>query len=328
MYYIQNNTQLTIESVSELFTQEQIFSIVFGKSVDFNSKICSPLRKDSFPGCYFEYYNGKLWFIDFATTKVRWDCFELIKDYYNLNLVDSLKLIYYTLISDKSEFKSNIQNNFSKTSKTKSSFDILYKCRSFNNKDKDYWFPYGITRKQLIEDKVFPIHWFKTQNFYKGDFLIRPFNISFIFTDFESGHKKVYSPLDTKNKWFTNCNELDIGNIKNIPKLGENLIITKSYKDCRVIRNCGIPSIWLQNEVVIPKNNKALFEVLLRFTNIYTLFDNDYTGINFTNNFTLYCKGQYNIEVKNLFMPKELGKDPSEVQKKKQNLKEILTLKI
>ena len=38
--------------------------------------------------------------------------------------------------------------------------------------------------------------------------------------------------------------------------------ITKSYKDCRVLRNLGLNSIWLQNEVAIPSRN--IFEDLCK----------------------------------------------------------------
>lgn len=330
MYFVQNNINLTTKSVLEQFSQEQIFSIVFGTNFSLNTKICSPFRGDTNPGCYFEYYNQKLWFIDFADIKIRRDCFEVVKDFYKLSFQDTLKFICSVLSTNSLTTAVKIEKYPEKLSQEERHFNIIFKRREFNQLDKEYWFPYKITREQLSNDKVFPIYWYKTQNFYKGDFIIRPFNITFAFTDFISGNIKIYNPLtkNKKSKWFTNCNENDIGNLNNIPKLGNTLIITKSYKDCRVIKNCDFPSIWLQNEVVIPKNSRNLYEAMLRFTNVYTLFDNDNTGQQFTKNFTLFYKEQFNLELKNLFIPVHLGKDPSEMQKNTKNLKELLINKI
>ena len=73
----------------------------------------------------------------------------------------------------------------------------------------------------------------------------------------------------------------DIGCYESLTQTGEKLVITKSYKDCRVLRNLDLNSIWLQNEVTIPSRN--IFEDLCnRFKKIFVIFDNDSTGLAFS----------------------------------------------
>ena len=104
-------------------------------------------------------------------------------------------------------------------------------------------------------------------------------NIGFAYTEFENDRKKIYQPLNAKtDKWFTNCSANDIGNIRNLAMSGQNLIVTKSYKDCRVLRNLGFDTIWFQNEGMCPEK-KMLKMLSERFENIFVFFDNDSSGL-------------------------------------------------
>src|SRR4029077_4179226 len=72
--------------------------------------------------------------------------------------------------------------------------------------------------------------------------------------------------------------ENDVGNYNNLPPEGELLIITKSYKDHRVLRNVGYNNvIWFQNEGCIP-DRWILNNLVRRFKRIIVLFDSDYSG--------------------------------------------------
>ena len=81
-----------------------------------------------------------------------------------------------------------------------------------------------------------------------------------------------------KGKWFTNCTQNDIGGLYLLRKDVDKLVITKSYKDWRVIINQGVNAIWFQNEGMIP-NQDILSELIVNYTEIIIWFDNDSTGI-------------------------------------------------
>ena len=72
--------------ILSLVTEEEIFSLVFGYEPKEYDRVCSPLRKDGEPNCYFEVnpVTGRLEMIDWATSEIRWDSFNTVKTYYNL----------------------------------------------------------------------------------------------------------------------------------------------------------------------------------------------------------------------------------------------------
>ena len=54
------------------------------------------------------------------------------------------------------------------------------------------------------------------------------------------------------------------------------LMITKSYKDYRVLRNLGVNVTWFQNEGSVPNNLK---KIINGYKDVIIFFDNDYTGL-------------------------------------------------
>lgn len=308
------------EFILDKYSQEEIFYIVFGEQIYDTKRICSPFRKDNNPNCYFEMYNDKLWFVDFGDKKHIRDCFEIIMDKYKLTLKQSCIFIYNyfqnnSYIVNRKEIKYNFEKNVK--NKEKNDFSIIIKARDYKIKDKIYWEQFCITKEQLLEDKVYPVIWFKTMNFKPKDFLIRPTDISYAITDFHNFKMKIYTPLEKnkKKKWFTNCKSDDIGNVRNLPETGKNLIITKSYKDCRILRNQGVDSIWLQNETCIP-SLEILYDLYLRFENIYTLFDNDQQGRTMSESLKTISQNEFQINIENMFIPDIIGKDSADFIKR------------
>jgi 5S rRNA maturation endonuclease (ribonuclease M5) len=159
-------------------------------------------------------------------------------------------------------------------------FDIIYKIKPYTKADIEYWNKYGITKEELMIDGILSILWYKFySNRMKREVIIRPKGLSFIYTEFFP-KVKIYSPYEkkTNGKWIANVTQNNIGNIKNLPIHAKKLIITKSYKDCRVLQNHGVLSIWFQNEGMLP-DDKYLYNLGKRFDEIIVLFDNDRAGI-------------------------------------------------
>lgn len=304
MYHYQED--ISFDDILSEYSQEEIMAIVFGEQV-YNTYVCSPFRVDNNPGCYFNYYNDKLWFVDFADIKKTRDCFEVIKDKFNLSFTELPTFIAKNIKNRPILKKKKI------IKKVKKLFDITYKIRPWQKEDRIFWESFKISKKQLIEDSVIPIYWYKTIGFFPDDFVVRPLKIAYAILVYN--HIKIYQPYGNKRqKWFTNCNGNEIGNLQKLDVTNKNLIITKSYKDCRIIRNQGYKNtIWVQNETYIP-NTEILYDLSLRFNNVYTIFDNDRQGIEYTNKI-IETFNQFNKKVKPIFMPSPNHKDPGEVIK-------------
>lgn len=287
---------LSKEEILSRVSQEDIFKIVFEDVLE-GEYYTAPYRTDSTPDCYFEYLNGTLFFVDFANTLSNYTnltCFDVVQLKYGFNFIQCLQYINEVLdIGLGSSSTINAKPIIFKEPviverKEKIKKDFLIYPREFNYADRLYWEPYGVTKQQLIDDKVFPLELFQTYTKEGRFFSVAPFKVCYAYTDFPDNRVKVYQPYKTSKtgKWFTNCSASDVGNINDLPEQGDTLIISKSYKDCRVLRNLGYTSIWFQNEGMFPPK-EILKDLLQRFKNIYVMFDNDETGIQKSN---LLCK--------------------------------------
>lgn len=314
------------DKLLEYVTEEDIFELVFHfKPVEFEY-VTSPLRHDTNPGCWFErdITTGKLQFRDFGDGNKPLDCFDVVQQYFKLpNFYKTLDFVKKALIDGKGvkadikHIRPKIKREVAKKTKLK----ILIRTRPFNNADRKFWQPYGITKNQLIEDKVFPISHFKMIGAKKGDVSIKPKKVSYAYTEFDKEMKKVYQPyMKKKFKFATNCDQNAVGGIKKLPPFGRQLIITKSYKDYRVLKNQGLNCIWFQNEGQIP-SLEILLNLASRFDSIIVFFDNDETGIEaadkVVNLINEHVPGKARRICLNISMLRFGIKDPADLHKKK-----------
>jgi RNA recognition motif-containing protein len=273
------------EKLLQYVTEEDIYELVFKfKPVEFEY-ITSPLRVDNNPGCWFEVdvTTGKLMFRDFGDGNKPLDCFDLVQRYFKLpNFYKTLDFVKTALIDGKG-VKHDIKHVKARPKRIlaqKTRVKILVKTRPFNDADRKFWQQYGITKKQLIDDKVFPISLFKMIGTKKGDISIKPRKVTYAYTEFDKDMKKIYQPYQKgKYKFATNCDQNAVGGLKKLVPFGRQLVITKSYKDYRVLKNQGLNSVWFQNEGQIPSLDIVL-NLANRFDNVIIFFDNDETGIN------------------------------------------------
>lgn len=304
---------LSKREILQRTTESKIFSLVFGFEPIVKEYYLSPFRKDNNPKCYFDIYNGKLKFTDFGgkcyyingkcTYSI--DCFDAVKIYYNLKDFEStLNFIVKNIDCSKiiSKDYGEIQ------SKVKSINNIYYEKRNYNRNDTRYWNSYNISIDNLKEDSVFALKSFciidengsqkYNMNVYDKYYYIftKFFDINRL--DFYEGMFKIYAPaINNSKKYFnTNCSENQIGNLENLNFNVNYIVITKSYKDSRLLSNYSINNIWLQSETIfIPKY------ILTILCNIYHLFiiffDNDNVGINSAYNLKNYIKSVCNAKI-------------------------------
>lgn len=270
-------SSITRRMVLERFSQEEIFGWCLKDIVTTDRKYCSPLRDDRHPACYFRYdSNDVLWFCDWASLEVHYNCFQFYSKVFGVpyelvythiwNNVDDCAM-YVSPFCSRRTYK-----NKKHTGKTV--INVLEKDWEMN--EIKYWQQYKVSVQQLESDNVKPLKAVLIQN-GEESFSFRIDKIGFVY-NFHDGRKKIYQPYNKAGKWYTNCNANDIGNIENLPENGYNLIITKSYKDCRVLRNLGWNTIWFQNEGMCPSAD-ILEPLLKRFERVHVFYDNDKPGI-------------------------------------------------
>ena len=301
----------TFSQVLDLYSQEDIFRIVFEEYPDYNKNYLSPFRADRNPNCFFDWYKGKLYFRDYAD--VQRDCFMAVKDAFNLkSYAEVIRTIYEYYQQnkpfDKVQFKEYREkcNDF---------HDIITQGRRFELRDNLFWKQYYITEQQLIDDSVYPISKYRFYAQKRKDWItIVPYDIAYSISGFERC-KKIYRPkMKGKAKWLTNCSNNEIGNIQNVSRKEGYLIITKSYKDHRVIRNDGFSNtIWFQSESQFP-NEELLFNTIGGYHKIIIFYDNDAAGIEGSAKLAMQIKGIYSsakvVEVKSPF---RFFKDPASI---------------
>lgn len=324
--------------ILKYLTQEEIYELVFNFKPKEYEYVCSPFRKDNNPNCYFSYsLKGELRFTDFGNSDVIYkinlnniNCFNAVQLYYKIeNLYEACLFIKEKLI-DNSFTKKELLIKSKKIDKLKQETIIHIEPRLFNNKDKQFWKQYDITSDNLKEDKVFAISKFNILNGKNGNYNNYTYDIAYCYTDFENNHKKIYRPTQhSKNKFITNCSADDIYGINQLIDTDKLLIITKSYKDYRVLKNQNYNVIAFQNEGMFP-NKELLKSICKRFDKIAIFYDNDDTGIKASEKLKNLINGFFPNKAFSIMIPIELYQlnitDPSDYIKvyKKQKLNELL----
>lgn len=315
---VNSGIHITKDEILEIATQEEIFELGLGFYPEEERNYTSPFRKDKNPGCFFEYYEGTLRFKDFAdsrringVTVNNCTCFDsiIIKKGYTFG--ETLRYIHYHFkdrVPDKKR-KYLIENKYSKP---RTNIIVPY-SRPFNTYDKDFWSDYYITKDNLIEDSVFAVKNLYIKTSSKSFTLsFSGLNVSYCYPDFEENRKKIYMPRREKKKRFiTDCKDEDIGGWFDLPVLGNLLVITKSYKDYRVLKNTGLTVIWLQSENILPK--EKLEQLVKRFDKIVVFYDNDRAGYVGSENIVDFLNSCMEDIASRLFVPKVKNvTDPSD----------------
>lgn len=280
---------LSKEDILNYATESQIFYMVFGFFPKEYQYTISPFREDRSPGAYFEIlYNDKdkmdkMYFVDWADpNQINRDCFDCVRDKFQLSsFYHTLDFIKENLIIRNNLKRINNPVNDSSNIRKKPKSKIVIRPRRFMDQDKNFWKPYGITKKQLVADNVFPVSKYlvsKGEGKNQFSYMQSAYTLTYAYSGFSSGNIKIYFPFKKKGEKFrTTCTQNDIGGLSFLfdsPKL----IITKSYKDYRVLKNEGCNTIWFQNEGMIP-NAEILIPIIKDYEDIVVFFDNDDTGI-------------------------------------------------
>lgn len=304
------------DKILKYVSEKQVYELVFGFQPEEYQYVTSPLRSDDSAGCWFETTEFGLVFRDFAYKNRPLDCFDVIQDYFKLpNFYATLNFVYEKLI----EGKQLTEQHFVEKS-VKEDVEIFCESRNFTKQDRLFWTKYGISKQNLIDDRVFPVRKYVMTNTKSGTVKVKVRQLCYVFAEFGQ-RKKLYLPNAEKSKRFiTNCKKDDIGSIDSLPPYGRQLIISKSYKDCRVLRNQGKNSAWIQNEGMIPSLEK-LTSLVKRFSNVIVFYDNDEAGITASKKMTSIINTHFPGKATPLWLPIGLNQqgisDPADFIHKK-----------
>lgn len=276
--------ELTKENVFTKITQEQVFEKYLGIKVQTKTHFVNPLRNDKRVTCKFKYYGYDLIFTDFSG----WfsgDCVKFVMFLFGCNYYEALSKI----VEDVEVTGLNYVYNTTKTDKNKKS-KISFTKRNFNIYDANYWKSYSISSKTLKFFNVFAIQTLTVNG--KIGYIYNYKDPAYLYL-FDNDNIKVYFPFRKQFRFLSNTN--CIQGYNNLPKQGEILVITKSYKDVMVLYELELYSISFQNEIVIP-DIQIIEELKQRFKKVYLFYDFDLTGVRTSN------KIRKQFDIKPLFL--------------------------
>lgn len=283
MYGYVEHIEITPEQILQKVTQQEIHEWVLQQPFQFGDRYCSPFREDSHPGCRFEEReDGAILFVDFGerllSGHTHRSCFGMVMDRYNVTMDGAIRKICenFRLSVDSKDYQLVNKIVYERTTKSIST-EMTYEKKPYYKLDVIYWSQFLIKTPELISDNVHNVDWFTLRN-HKGYRKITAYKYCYCM-DFVD-RLKIYQPYSDKYKWITNCDENNIGNFDNLPASGRELIVQKSYKDHRVLRNLdwGLDVVWFQNEGCVP-SIEILKNLTERFEYITYFYDNDEDGI-------------------------------------------------
>lgn len=245
---------------------------------------CSPLRKDNNPTCSFYRDNkGRLIFKDFGEG-FHGDFIAVVQKIYGKSYIEALNIIAndFNIIKRPDLLKNEAKVNYD-NSKIDSENKTIIQCqvKEWTKQELDWWLTFGISEKTL---KLFKVNSIDSV-FLNGEiFTFSTKNnpiYGYYFGKLEGVEQwKIYFPKKTSHRFLLNTSALQ--GVKQLPKFGEVVVVTKSMKDVMTLYELGIPAIAPQAETVILTSRQfnALAE---RFRYIIVNGDWDPAGRSFMN---------------------------------------------
>lgn len=302
----QIETRSTVKKLYDLIGQEQIMTLYLAP-VTIGKRYVNPFRDDRNASCFFKWTaKGNLYFVDYATEQVYFSPLDIAQIKTGYGFPD----ILYKIESDFQlnslsfdEIKSLRINEQPPVQVTPS--DIKTTVTYFKTIDFKYWSQYGITPEILEFYEVRKVEkaWINGKLWY----IRNDFDPCYRYQ--EKGKTKLYRPLTSKkNKWRSNFFGGMLEGWNQLPPFGDELIISKSRKDCMALFGCGISAVAVRSENT-PLSLNAFNLLKDRFKRIRLWYDNDEAG-------QIGCQKMvdlYGLEC--ISHSRDLPKDPSDIIK-------------
>lgn len=265
--------ELTTDWILSRLRQEDIYSRYLGIVPDVAYKFTNPLRKDTEPGCSFFWYNGILFFRDFAWNKT-YTCFTVVRDKFEISFPQALQKIAREMILNEASSSFKVINNYHWSDGfcvTKEPKKISVQIQAWSETDKSFWKSYYLTSQILNKFGAYSIKYAWIDNK-----LIYSYSNSDPCTGYYFGENtwKLYFYKRNKYRFISNTNSDIIQGLSQLEP-SEQIVITKSMKDVMCYDRLGISAISPQSECTI---SDTLIESLRDCGTIYVNYDNDTHG--------------------------------------------------
>ena len=277
--------KITKDLLLSKFSEETIFCHYLGINSISKKLIRNTTRDDKNPTCGF-YRNGSGTLIlhDFATGEY-FNCFSYVMKAYHCDYHKALDIIasdFGLICRDDRPVPTIRHVPTFKEEENKITY-IQIEMGKFDEQDLKWWGSFGITEKTLNKFRVFPCK----SVFLNGNLVSQRAQHNLIY-GYYFGKKdgieqwRIYFPKRKEMRFMGNVPTKTIQGYKQLPKEGKLLVITKSMKDVMLLYELGIPAIAPNSETQFV-SDKMLEELRTRFKHIVLLYDNDLTGVTFTN---------------------------------------------
>lgn len=233
-------------------TEEEYMSFYLGIIPD-NSVHSNPLRKDRKPSAsFYRAKDGQLIFRDWANGW-RLNFVDVVMTKFGVNFDKALKIIGndFGIISKPHYEKHKAAVVYKGEKLANTSLTLLQgEVIPWNKRDLHWWASFGITESTL---KRYDVHNLKSvflngaPSFFAKD--IDP--IYGYYFGKEDGRElwKMYMPKRQSFRFLLNTNKLQ--GVKQLPKEGDLVVVTKSMKDVMVLHEMGIAAIATQGETML-----------------------------------------------------------------------------
>lgn len=252
MQFILASDRITKKQLLEHRTEEEYMSFYLGIVPD-NSLHNNPLRRDRKPSASFHRAkDGQLIFRDWATGD-RLNFVDIVMTKFNVNFDKAIKIIAndFGIITKPHYTKNKPAVAYNGERVTSSTSTLLQgEVIPWNDKDLAWWRSFGITEATL---KKYDVHNLKTVflNGFPSFFAKDTDPIYGYYFGKEDGRElwKMYMPKRQTFRFLLNTNKLQ--GVKQLPKEGELVVVTKSMKDVMALHEMGIPAIATQGETML-----------------------------------------------------------------------------
>lgn len=295
---------LNTETILSKITEYDIFKWYMPeKSWKINDVTYSPFRNEKNPSFLIGNKYGSLYFVDFADSSKRGDCFTFVKLLFNFaSLDDVLRLIdkdFGLGISSRptEEVKRVVPEYKQPESLGKRYSLIQVVTRKFTNEELEYWNAYHQDLQDLKNNNVYAI---KKVYLNKSLFPLKDTELKFGY--FYDGHWKIYRPFaDKKGKWVPNNVPITAMDGKENIANCDTAFINKSKKDYMVMKKIFPCSCAVQNEGMACFSQENVEYLKSNSKKQILSFDSDITGVENSQQITkLFDFGYCNVPKKYL----------------------------
>lgn len=313
MYILEVPTRITQELLLSKHTQEEYFTFYLGIPVR-KGLFCSPpiIRRDSKPTCaFYKDSKGVLKYKDFAGPTFNF--VGCVMHIFGINYGQALRTIANDFniipIENKEKNIPKISYDGYELKETERS-KIQVELQEFSQKELNWWASFGISPKTLSKFKIFSIK----SVFLNGNYFSSSTETSPIYGYYGGENKegielwRLYMPTKIKYRFLSNWDSLRSQGAKQLPKIGEHIVITKSMKDLMVMYEFGIIAIAPTSETVVISEIQYK-KLENRFNQVFLFNDNDLAGVKSAKKY----KKKYNCRC--IFIKRKYAKDLSDLYK-------------